>query len=54
MKTSEPEDEQEKCGLYAEILHKVHINPRHKSNQVLAIALHNMGDCLGCLRKRHL
>ena len=40
-KTSKPEDEQEKCGLYAEILHKAHINPRHKRNQVLAIALHN-------------
>ena len=25
-KTSKPEDEQ-KCGLYAEILYKVHINP---------------------------
>ena len=53
-KTSEPEDEREKCGLYAEILHKVHINPRHKRNQVLAIALHNMGAHPGCLRKRHL
>ena len=41
MKTSKPEDEQIKCGLYAEILHEVHINPRHKRNQVLAIALHN-------------
>ena len=26
-KTSKPEDEQEKCGLYAEILYKAHINP---------------------------
>ena len=29
-KTSEPEDEWEKCGLYAEILYEVHINPRQK------------------------
>ena len=54
MKTSKPEDEQIKCGLYAEILHEVHINPRHKRNQVLVIALHNMGAHPGCLRKRHL
>ena len=46
MKTSEPEDEQ-KCGPYAEILYKAHINPRCKRNQVLAIALHNMGAHLG-------
>ena len=31
-----------KCGLYVEILYKAHINPRHKRNQVLAIALHNI------------
>ena len=41
VKTSKPEDEHKKCGLYAEILYKAHINPRRKRNQVLAIALHN-------------
>ena len=36
---------------------KVHIYPRHIStgrNQVLAIALHNMGARLGCLKRGHL
>ena len=41
VKTSEPEDQQIKCGLYAEILHEVHINPRHKKESSIAIALHN-------------
>ena len=35
-----------------EILYKAHINPRQKRNQVLAIALHNMGAHPGSQKEK--